>query len=103
MDQRIIEGTWEDILRHASELTGQQVRLTVLSPKPSQLQQAVTLDQTLQGRIGRVQFLPSDLSARTKEAFADLLADKYKSWGDRLSKKFANVYKWLAYKLNHPL
>lgn len=81
MNQHTIEGTWEDILQYASELTGQQVRLTVLSPKASQLQQPVTLDQTLQGRIGRVRFEPSDLSARTKEAFADMLTDKHQSWG----------------------
>ncbi|ANV87055.1 MULTISPECIES: hypothetical protein [Cyanophyceae] len=83
MNQRTIEGTWEEILQHASELTGQQVRLTVLSPKALQPQQPMTLEQTLQDRIGRVQFQPSDLSARTKDAFADMLADKNQSWGHR--------------------
>ena len=38
----------------------------------------VVLDQILRGRVGRVQFQPSNLSTRTKEAFADLLVDKYK-------------------------
>jgi hypothetical protein len=81
MEQSTFEGTWEEILLHASDLTGQRVRLTVLSPKVPKPQQQVTLDQTLRGRIGQVRFLPSNLSARTKEAFSDILADKYKSWG----------------------
>ncbi|NER00237.1 MAG: hypothetical protein F6K30_26655 [Cyanothece sp. SIO2G6] len=80
MEQQTFEGTWEEILQYAPELAGQRVRLTVLSPATSQSEQRVTLDQTLQGRIGRVRFLPSNLSTRTKEAFADILADKHTSW-----------------------
>lgn len=30
MAPQILEGTWEDILRHADELVGRQVRLTIL-------------------------------------------------------------------------
>lgn len=79
MEQPTFEGTWEEILLHASELAGQRVKVTVLSPKAPKPQQQVTLDQTLRGRIGQVRFLPSNLSAQTKESFADILADKYKS------------------------
>ena len=81
MEQRTLEGTWEEILRYSPELVGLRVRLTVLSPKIPKPQQRVTLDQTLRGRVGRIHFLPPNLSARTKEAFADILAEKYKSWG----------------------
>lgn len=77
MEQRTIEGTWEEILLHAPELAGQRVRLTVLSNENSNPRNSVTLDQTLKGRVGRIQFQPSDLSTRTKEAFTDLMADKY--------------------------
>jgi hypothetical protein len=77
MEQRSFEGTWEEILRYAPELVGQRVRLIVLN-ESSQSQGEATLDQVLKGRVGRVQFQPSNLSTRTKEVFADLLAEKYK-------------------------
>lgn len=39
MDQKIIEGTWEEVTRHTQELAGLRVRVTVLDavalPKPS--------------------------------------------------------------------
>jgi hypothetical protein len=39
MEQKIIEGTWEEITRHAQEFAGHRVRVTVLDavafPKPS--------------------------------------------------------------------
>jgi hypothetical protein len=81
MEQRSFEGTWEEILRYAPELAGQRVRLTVLSNESSKLQSSATLDQTLKGRVGRVQFQPSNLSTLTKEAFTDLLVEKYKQPG----------------------
>lgn len=77
MEQWTFEGAWEDILLHAPELTGQRVKLTVLSSEDLSSQHPVALDQKLRGRVGRVHFQPSNLSARTKEAFSDLLADKY--------------------------
>lgn len=80
MEQRSFEGTWEEILRFAPELVGRRVRLTVLSNESSNPQNEATLDQVLQGRVGRVQFQPANLSACTKEAFTDLLVEK-----DRLS------------------
>lgn len=78
MEQRSFEGTWEEILRYAPELVGQRVRLTVLPNESSTSQNGATLDQVLKGRVGRVQFQPANLSARTKEAFTDLLAEKYR-------------------------
>ncbi len=77
MEQRSFEGTWEEILRYAPELVGRRVRLTVLSNESSQSQNGATLDQVLNGRVGRVQFQPSNLSTRTREAFTDLLVEKY--------------------------
>ncbi len=78
MEQRSFEGTWEEILRYAPELVGQRVRLTVLSNESLKPQNEATLDQVLKGRVGRVQFQPSNLSTRTTEAFTDLLAEKYR-------------------------
>jgi hypothetical protein len=77
MEQRSFEGTWEEILHHAPEFAGQRVRLTLLSNENPKSQEGATLDQLLEGRVGRVQFQPSNLSTHTKEAFADLMANKY--------------------------
>lgn len=79
MEHRSFEGTWEEILQYAPELVGQRVRLTVLSNESATPHNGVTLDHLLKGRVGRVQFHPTDLSARTKAAFSDLLDEKYKS------------------------
>lgn len=77
VEQRILEGTWEEILLYAPELVGQRVKLTVLSSGDSNSQPPVTLGEILRGRVGRIRFQPSNLSTRTKAAFADILADKY--------------------------
>ncbi|MFK0733103.1 MAG: hypothetical protein ACFKPT_25190 [Gloeotrichia echinulata GP01] len=69
MQPQTLEGTWEEILQHSAELAGQRVRLTILPHQSSNYPTKPTLDQTLKGRIGRVNFQPSDLSERLGEAF----------------------------------
>lgn len=40
MTTQVLEGTWEEITRHAKDLTGRKVRVTILedktSPKPNE-------------------------------------------------------------------
>jgi hypothetical protein len=74
MKNQILEGTWEEILRYAPQLSGQNVRLTILS-QPSI--DTVSLDQLLKNRVGEVSFEPTDLSDRTHETYTALLAQKY--------------------------
>jgi hypothetical protein len=81
MEQRSFEGNWEEILHRASEFAGQRVRLTILSNESSIPPDEATLDQVLKGRVGRVQFQPANLSTHKKEAFTDLLVEKYGSSG----------------------
>ena len=73
MEQQTLEGTWEEILQHSAELAGQRVRVTVLPDPTSNSSTTLTLDQKLKGRVGRVNFQPSDLSERVGEAFTELL------------------------------
>ncbi len=73
MEQQTLEGTWEEILQHSAELAGQRVRVTVLPDQTSNSSTTLTLDQKLKGRVGRVNFQPSDLSERVGEAFTELL------------------------------
>ena len=74
MQNQILEGTWEEILRYAPQLSGQNVRLTIL-PQPSTA--TLSLDQLLKNRVGEVSFEPTDLSDRTHETYAALLAQKH--------------------------
>ena len=74
MQNQILEGTWEEILRYAPQLTGQNVRLTIL---PQSSINPVSLDQLLKNRVGEVSFEPTDLSDCTHETYAALLAQKH--------------------------
>ncbi|MGK7873017.1 MAG: hypothetical protein AB4426_06815 [Xenococcaceae cyanobacterium] len=79
MEQQTLEGTWEEILQHSAELAGQRVRLTILPHQSSKSPTTQTLDQRLKGRVGRVNFQPSDLSEGVGEAFTELLDAKNSS------------------------
>ncbi|MGK7927287.1 MAG: hypothetical protein AB4290_18925 [Spirulina sp.] len=77
MTPQTLEGTWEEILARASELTGKRVRLTILEEESRDRPPTQSLAQLLQGRVGRVSFQPPNLSERTSETFTDLLVEKY--------------------------
>ena len=49
---------------------------SILSAQSSNSSTVETLDQKLKGRVGRVNFQPSDLSERVGEAFSELLKDQ---------------------------
>lgn len=74
MQNQILEGTWEEILRYAPQLSGQNVRLTIL---PQTSKTTLSLDQLLKNRVGEVSFEPIDLSDRTHATYAALLAQKH--------------------------
>lgn len=76
MEPTKLEGTWEEILQHSAELKGKRVILTILPSLPSDNSVKPTLDQALKGKVGRVNFQPSDLSERVEEAFTELLENK---------------------------
>ena len=66
MEPTQLEGTWEEILQHSAELKGKRVILTILPSPFSDASVQPTLDQALKGKVGRVNFQPSDLSGRSK-------------------------------------
>jgi hypothetical protein len=72
--QTRLEGTWEEILQHSAELAGQRVRLTILPHQSSNTSVSDTLEEKLKGRVGRVNFQPSDLSERNHDAFLNSYA-----------------------------
>jgi uncharacterized protein (DUF4415 family) len=66
MPNQTIEGTWEEILQYAPQLSEQNVRLTILTPASTP---STSLDQLLKNRVGELSFDPTDLSDRTHEAY----------------------------------
>ncbi|WP_165228058.1 hypothetical protein [Aquisphaera insulae] len=67
MEQRIIEGTWEEVTRHARELAGHRVRVTVLdelSTNDAHSDAEPTAFDVLSkaGLIGTLKGGPSDLA-----------------------------------------
>jgi len=53
----------------------------VFNSQDKALAEGQTLDKMLAGRTGRLNFEPADLSARTEEAFAELMDEKFPRQG----------------------
>jgi len=57
---------------------GDQVEVLLVTPVPGQMDaDGRSLAERFKGRVGRFSFEPADLSERTGEAYAELLARKY--------------------------
>lgn len=77
MEPRTLEGTWEEIARHAPELTGRKVRLTVLDAAV----QPPTLDATLADLIEEAEQLASSRPTVAADAWGDAVAEKHRRQG----------------------
>jgi hypothetical protein len=68
----ILEGPWEEIRKHDSELAGQYVRLQVLpqTEKSTNGNREVSLAEKFAGRIGTVSFEPTDIAENTEKYLA---------------------------------
>ncbi len=79
MDLRVIEGLWEDVLRHAPELEGRKVRVTVLE----ELAAPARFDRALEDLIARAEALaqPPDEPTPTPEDWGEAIAEKYRRQG----------------------
>lgn len=83
MEYHSIEGTWEEILAHTSELSGHRVRVTVLDDRsgeiPTTAETPKSLAEALQGRVGRLSFDVPDLSdSKAADIFTDIVVQKHK-------------------------
>ena len=79
MVQPIYEGTWEEIVSHASEFAGRRVRLMVLDQLPEQNEKSehYFLADALNGKVGIIDGASPDLSTHTGEKFAELVKEKH--------------------------
>jgi len=81
MEERTFEGTWEEIARRSSELTGRKVRITVLNEPVS----PVTLDQALAHLIADAEHLVGTLPpvppSPAADAWCEGVIEKYRRQG----------------------
>jgi len=81
MEQRTLEGTWEEIARHSSALAGRKVRITVLD-EPTL---GVTLDQALAHLIKNAEHLVGTLppagTLHSADAWSEGVVEKYRRQG----------------------
>lgn len=88
---QILEGTWEEIAARADEFKGCRVQLKVLSAPPSSANGAAgearpqNLAEALAGRIGKFDFEPTDLAARSEEYFGQIVEEKHRRIKERRS------------------
>ncbi len=77
MKPRIFEGTWEEVSRHAAELAGRKVRLTVLdtAPLPSML------DTALADLIKEAEQLAASEPLAPADAWGEGVAEKFRRQG----------------------
>lgn len=76
---QIVEGTWEEIAARGTEFKGCRVQLKVLEAAAISTNGAAreeTLMEVLD-RIGTVEGMPSDLSERADEYFAEIMDEKH--------------------------
>jgi hypothetical protein len=76
MAQIIYEGTREEILSHASDLKGKQVKLTVIDDVEPQMTLPKSLASLLKGKIGIIEGASPDLSENTGQQYVNFLKDK---------------------------
>lgn len=81
MEQRTIEGTWEEVALHGSELAGRRVRITVLDEPTTR----VTLDQALAHLIESAEqlapTLPPVMPPHQPDAWSEGVIEKYRRQG----------------------
>jgi hypothetical protein len=81
MSQQVLEGTWDELAEHADELRHHKNLRLIIEPDDEPKDESNGVQQTLAerfaGRVGQCSFEPSDLSERTGEVYAELLAKKY--------------------------
>jgi hypothetical protein len=90
MSQQVLEGTWEEVLQHADELSGRRVRLTVLDeparqPGTGPSIEERPLSELLEGLVGAIDSRePYAPPKRKQDAFGEAVIEKLTKQGLRL-------------------
>jgi hypothetical protein len=87
MVRQTFEGTWEEIVQHASALAGHRVRLTVLDDAQKangELPPGVSLADLMKDYIGKFSSdQPSDDARRAEEIFGEYVVEKHRKNQER--------------------
>ena len=78
MESKIIEGTWEEVLRHGPELAGRRVRVAVLDELD---RRPMSLDLALAPLIQAAEELVAEPPAVDDDAVGEAIADKFRRQG----------------------
>jgi hypothetical protein len=78
VEPKVIEGTWEEVLRHGPELAGRRVRVAVLDGPGSPL---IGLDQALEPLIRAAEALAAEPSTSVDDPVGEAIADKFRRQG----------------------
>lgn len=80
-----MEGPWEQVQRelevHAKELRGHRVRFYIVDEGLGKSLKPKTVAEAFAGYIGSSSFDPPDLSTNAKNAFGEIIAEKYRKQG----------------------
>jgi hypothetical protein len=90
MSAQILEGTWEEILHHADELTGKRIKVYILGTdevaengldERKGESQPQNLAEYLNGYIGALQADGPNPSSEVGESFDRIMVEKYRKQG----------------------
>jgi hypothetical protein len=78
MESRVIEGIWEEVLRHGPELAGRRVRVAVLDVTDTP---PAMLDQALAPLLKAAEELVAEPPTVGDDAIGEAIADKFRRQG----------------------
>ena len=90
MSQQVLEGTWEEIMQHAEELSGKHVKLTIVDESSRQPGDELPIEERplselLEGLIGAIDSRePFTPPKRKRDAFGEAVVEKLRKQGLRL-------------------
>lgn len=82
MSQQVLEGTWEEIVRQAGDLTGKKVRLIVID-EPHSISTR-PLSKALEGILGGVDSTDGLHVGYPDDPFSETIAEKFRKQGLRI-------------------
>jgi hypothetical protein len=90
MSRQVLEGSWEEIMQHAEELSGKHVRLTIVDESSRQPGDELPIEERplselLEGLIGVIDSSePSLPFPRKRSAYGEAIIEKFRKQGLKL-------------------
>lgn len=82
MSRQVLEGTWEEVARHAEELAGKRVRLIVIGDALPMLERP--LSAALEGILGAIDSTDQSQLGHPATSFSEIIAEKFRKQGLRI-------------------